>query len=101
MDLTAAQVAFIRQDILARGITMNELADSLVDHICCCIEQDSGNDFYESYTDILASFGEKGMKQIQLETNSILTLKKEVLMKKTMYVLGYIAAFLLSTGLLF
>ena len=101
MELTSEQVKFIREDILERGITMEELADSLVDHICCCIEQDPVNDFQASYLLALTSFGERGMHRIQHETNLVLTLKKEVLMKKTMYVLGYIAAFLLTSGLLF
>jgi hypothetical protein len=101
MELTSEQVAWIGQDIRKKGMTMNGLADSLIDHICCSIENDPGSDFHEAYTRTLTAFGSAGLKKIQEETILLLTLKKEVTMKKTMYVLGYTAAFLITTGLLF
>lgn len=101
MELTPEQIAFIRQDIGKKGITMPDLVDSLVDHICCAIEQNDYNNFNEAYSQALAAFGENSLRNIQRETLFLLILKKKVTMKKTMYVLGYIAAFLSTMGLLF
>lgn len=101
MVLNDQQIEFIRQDIRSRGVTIDELADSLLDHICCAMENDSGSDFDENYRRVISTFGEGGFHQIQQETIVLLTIKKEVAMKKTMYILGYIAAILMTTGLLF
>lgn len=101
MELTPAQIDFIRQDIHERGITMEGLVDSLIDHICCAIENDVKQDFAEAYEAALSSFGENGLKRIEEETLLLLTIKKKIIMKRTMFVLGYIAAFLSTTGLLF
>lgn len=101
MELTPEQIAFIRQDIGEKGITMPDLVDSLVDHICCAIEQNDNNNFNEAYSQALAAFGEDSLRSIQQETLLLLILKKKITMKKMMYVLGYIAAFLSTMGLLF
>jgi len=101
MELTTDQIAFIAQDIQERGITMDELTEDLVDHICCVIENGSNADFHSAYHEALETFGKNGFRKIQNETNVLLTLKREIIMKKTMYSLGYIAACLSTTGLLF
>src|ERR1043165_4837465 len=101
MELTEAHIAFIKQDLLERGITLYDLADSFVDHICCTIESNPGQSFDEAYANALDAFGENGLNKIQQETILLLTFKKEITMKKTMFVLGYIAASLITTGLLF
>ena len=101
MELTSEQISFIRQDIIDRGLTMDDLADSLVDHICCSIENDNSDDFQIAYKKAIGIFGNDGMKKIQHDTILILTLKKEMTMKKTMYFIGYVATLFISTGLLF
>lgn len=101
MELTTEQISFISEDIRKRGITMDDLAESLVDHICCAIENDTETDFYTSYLKALEAFGENGLKETQQNTILLLTLKKVTFMKKTMYSLGYIAVFLCSTAILF
>ena len=101
MELTEEQIAFIRKDIQSRGITMTELADSLVDHVCCAMEHHSDDDFQEVYHKVLDDFGDGPLHRIQQETMLLLILKREATMKKTMYVLGYIALMLTTTGLLF
>jgi len=101
MELTKEQIEFIRNDIRQKGITMSDLAESIVDHICCTIENDSGTDFHKAHKKALGAFGDEGLKKIQQQTILLLTLKKEMTMKKTMFVLGYMATFLFTTGLLF
>ena len=58
-------------------------------------------DFYKSYTKAIDAFGENGLMKIQQETILLLILKREITMKKTMFVLGYIAVFLITSGILF
>ncbi len=101
MELTSEQISFIRQDIIDRGLTMDDLADSLVDHICCTIENDDRDNFEIAYERAIGTFGNDGIRKIQHDTILILTLKKEVTMKKTMYLIGYVASLFISTGLLF
>lgn len=101
MELTKEQIAFIKQDIQARGITMDGLADSLADHICCTIENDFETDFIKAYTKALDAFGENGIQKTQQNTTLLLKLKKEMIMKGTMYLLGYLATILCSTSVLF
>ncbi len=101
MELTTEQIEFIRQDIREKGMTMSDLSESLLDHICCSIENDSCNDFHEAYSRAMNAFGSGGLKEIQQDTIFLLIIKKQVTMKKTMYFFGYIAAFSITTGLLF
>ena len=101
MELTDRQIAIIREDIRLHGIYNSELADSAVDHICCCMEEDTVTDFNLAYAKALDSFGVNGLKRMQLETQLIINFKKELTMKKTMYLLGYLALILSTTGLLF
>ncbi len=101
MEITDDQIEFIRNDVRNRGVKLNSLADDIVDHICCAIETHPGSDFNGVYAEVIKSFGEKGLLRIQQETIVLLTIKKEEKMKKTMYVIGFIATFLTTTGLLF
>lgn len=101
MELTAEQIAFIKADIANKGVSLEELSDSLLDHICCTIENNPGSDFQEAYHEALAKFGIDGLQKIQEETVYLLIHKKQIIMKKTMFILGYVALFLSTTGLLF
>lgn len=101
MELTENQVRQIYSDIRERGVTMDELAESLVDHICCAIEREKEMSFEEAYQNALAAFGDDGLQRTQRETILFINQKKEIIMKKTMFILGYIAVSLITTGLLF
>lgn len=101
MDLTEKQIEQIYSDIRERGVTMDELADSLVDHICCAIEREEKLDFESAYQEVLTAFGDDGLHRTQLETILFINHKKEIVMKKTLFILGYIAVSLITTGLLF
>jgi len=101
MKISENQIEFIRDDVRNRGVKLNSLVNNLVDHICCAIEVHPGSDFNSVYAEVIRSFGEQGFLKIQQETIVLLTIKKEEKMKKTMYVIGFIATFLTTTGLLF
>ena len=101
MELSTEQIEFIYEDVESRGLTMDGLIDSLVDHICCVIENSSEEDFNTAYSAAIKAFGDNGLQRIETETKLLLTLKKEIFMKGTMFLLGYIALFLSTSGFLF
>lgn len=100
MHLTEDDIDFIWKDVKARGITIDPLAENLVDHICCLIEKDNTKNFHESYNKALNSFGKGGLQEIEENTKLLLILKREITMKKLMFIIGYLATFIISYGII-
>jgi hypothetical protein len=102
VDLTEQNVREIEVLVEARGVEMKELSYDLVDHICCMIEEkmESGKNYASALDESIASFGKKGIRQIQEETTFLLT-KNILAMRKTMHITGITAAILLLLGTLF
>lgn len=101
MEISDQQIDFIQRDLELRGITMSELNESLIDHICCAIENSVHRNFKEAYLDAIQTFGAAKIPFIQKQTKLLLITKNSIIMKKTFYILGFLAAFLTSTGVLF
>lgn len=100
MELTDTQVALVQSDLAKYGVTMDDLSNSLLDHICCAIEGIDGVSFEEAYAQVLEQFGENGIHDVQVETFQLIY-KTENAMKKTMYILGYLATAFAVFGCLF
>jgi len=102
-SLTEEQIAFIENDIKVRGITSPDLSIDLLDHICCLIEYklDEYRNFETVYQETLLLFGEKGLKEIQDETNRLLTFKHYYIMNATMKISGYISSLMILFGAFF
>lgn len=102
-SLTEEQIAFIENDIKVRGITSPDLSIDLLDHICCVIENklDGYRNFDTVYQETLLLFGEKGLKEIQDETNRLLTFKHYYSMNATMKISGYISSLMILSGAFF
>lgn len=102
-SLTEEQIAFIENDIKIRGITSPDLSIDLLDHICCLIEDklDEYRSFEDVYQETILLFGEKGLKEIQLETNRLLTFKHYYIMNATMKISGYISSLMILAGAIF
>ena len=101
-DLTEQNIREIEVLVEARGVEMKELSYDLVDHICCMIEEkmESGKSYTSALEESMASFGKKGIRQIQEETTFLLT-KNILAMRKTMHITGITAAILLLLGSIF
>ena len=99
-SLNEQQIAFIENDIKVRGVTSPDLNIDLLDHICCLIEVnlDEYRNFETVYQETLLLFGEKGLKEIQEETNRLLTFKHHHIMNKTMKISGYISSLMILFG---
>jgi hypothetical protein len=102
-SLTDEQIAFIENDIKVRGITSPGLSIDLLDHICCVIENelDGYRNFDTVYQETLLLFGEKGLKEIQEETNRLLTFKHYYIMNSTMKISGYVSSLMILCGAFF
>ncbi|SDM31407.1 hypothetical protein SAMN05421823_11256 [Catalinimonas alkaloidigena] len=101
MELSSDQIDFIGRDVRRRGIVLDDLAESLVDHLCCTLENGTESDFDRAYAAALEAFGQRGLVQVQRETFVFLILKRKIAMKKAMYLLGYLATCLTIMGMMF
>jgi hypothetical protein len=103
MQLSDEHIAFILADIKANGIVIEDLQNNLLDHICCIVENEmpEGEDFYKFYGCIMPRFFKKDLKEIEEETNNLLTFKNYYAMKSTVKISGIISAFLILGGSIF
>ncbi|MCE3296822.1 MAG: hypothetical protein K0R65_2536 [Crocinitomicaceae bacterium] len=99
-NITDEQVDFILEDIKANGVILEDLQNNLLDHICCIIEHEmpEGEDFYRFYRKILPRFFKNSLKEIQEETEILLTFKNYYAMKRTLKISGLASALLTITG---
>ncbi len=101
MMITTEQIEFIELDIRLRGIESEELAESMVDHICCQIENSDHDNFHEAYSIAIHEFGNTELGDIQHKISHDQWYRKYKSGKKLLYIMGFIAMFITSTGLLF
>ncbi|MEN9398933.1 MAG: hypothetical protein RL632_34 [Bacteroidota bacterium] len=103
ITLSEKQVKFIHDDLERNGIISEELRWSLVDHICCVIEEEMSMDdtFEDFYASIIPRFFTRELKEIQEETNLLLTFKHYYAMKNVMIRSGAFTAICFSAGFLF
>jgi hypothetical protein len=101
--LSDQQIDFITADIKQRGIEMEGLQQSLLDHICCIIEQDftEGGDFEQFYRQTIHTFYKNELREIENETIYLLTIKKQPVMKKVTIISSAVSAFLLVASVTF
>lgn len=101
--VTDEQIDFILDNIRANGIVIEDLQNNLLDHICCIVENEmaEGEDFYKFYGRIMPRFFSKELKEIEEETNNLLTFKNYYAMKNTVKISGTISAILIIIGAIF
>jgi Ca2+/Na+ antiporter len=94
------QVDFILHEIEARGVTIEDLQWNLLDHMCCIIEHEMSekDDFNEFFKRLLPRFFNDNLREIQEETELLLTFKHFYAMKKTVNISGLLAAILTLMG---
>ena len=101
--LSKEQVDFILNDIRRNGIQTEELQLNLLDHICCVIENEMSpeKNFDEFYRSVLSRFFKKELKEIQEETDLLLTFKYYYAMRKIMLRSGMFSATTFIIGAFF
>lgn len=97
------QITFILNDIRRNGVEMEDLQLSLLDHVCCIIENqlEENGDFEQFYYRAVSTFYIKNLSEIEEETKALLNNKYYYTMKKIMFVSGFVSASLLTIGILF
>ena len=101
--LSEKQVQFIHDDLLRNGIEMEDLRLSLIDHICCVLENEMTEDdqFEVFYSRIIPRFYHRNLEEIQEETKLVLTFKNYYAMKNVMIRSGAFTAICFTAGILF
>ena len=102
-NLTDEQIDFIIKQVNNSQIESEALREDLVDHFCCVIEDymKGGISFEESYNKACRVICPNGLDEIHLETVMLLTSKKIVMLKKLLFVAGFIGTIFLTTSFMF
>ena len=101
--LTDKQIDYIFDQVNKSQIDSEELIEDLVDHFCCIIEDNirHGKSFEESYNTAYQIICPNGLNEIYQESIFLLSSKRIIIMKKMLFATGFIATFILMTGILF
>lgn len=99
-EVTDEQIDFILADIEKRGVVTEDVKYNILDHVCCIIENElpKGEDFYEFYRNTIARFYRKELKEIEQETQDLLTYKNYYAMKRTLKISGLTSALIILIG---
>ena len=102
-QLNDLQVAIIMDRIVADGVTNKDLQNGLLDHYCCFIEERlaKGLDFESAYETAFQNITPNGMHEIQQELYFILNFNKQLIMKRIIYLSGFLTLFCSSTAIVF
>ena len=101
--LSDNQVTLILDRIIADGVTDKNLQNDLLDHYCCFIEERlrDEDDFEAVYNIAFQHITPNGMQEIQQELYLMLNFNKQTIMKRIIYLFGFITLFFISTSILF
>ena len=101
-SLDKKQVDIIVADVQQAAITLSHLADDLVDHICCEVEEliSAGDSFEKAYEKVKMQTGISVLKKIQENTQFLIN-KNYRLMKTTMKITGNISLAMLGIATVF
>ncbi|WP_341906551.1 hypothetical protein [Fluviicola taffensis] len=97
------QVDFILREIEAHGVTIEDLQYNLLDHMCCIIENEMSetDNFDQFFQGLLPRFFNDNLREIQEETELLLTFKHFYAMKKIVNISGLLAAAFTFIGSIF
>ncbi len=100
--LNETQIRLIRQEVIRQEISLGHLADDLIDHICCEIENRMTHprDFEPVSREILQEIGHNGLQKIQFDTLYLID-KNYRLMKNIMKITGLVSMAFIAFGSLF
>lgn len=102
-QLSEEQIDFILDDIRARGVKLDSLQQSLLDHVCCIIEQnlEVNGDFEKFYQTTIQTFYKKELVEIEEETILLIKFKHYYAMKRIMLLSGSLGVIGFLVGSIF
>ena len=103
MHLRTDELDQIQLYVDKSGLTIPEVRDDIVDHLCCIVENriGEGNDFDTAFLAARGFISQNDIQQIQEDTIYFLTIKKQLIMIKGIFITAYISAALLVFGIFF
>lgn len=101
--ITDHQLSFIRKQLAFCELDQSGLADDLLDHFGCVIEElmSEGMSFEEAFEVAFGRISPNGPKEIEKELIYLLTIKRKTMFRKTAYVFGYLSLILIACGAFF
>ncbi len=101
-ELTFSDIDLIRKDVMSQEICYSHLADELIDHLCCDVENEmaGGLSFRDAYHKVKGSLGHRRLREIQEETLYSVDTKYRN-MKKTMKISAIAGTLMLGFAALF
>ncbi|MBW1295558.1 hypothetical protein [Aquimarina litoralis] len=103
MKLNEEQENRIETFVDEQGLKLTSLRDDILDHLCCVVESDlkTGKTFDQSLKDAVLDLAPNGLIDLERKTFFLLNSKRILMMKKLMYLIGFIGALALTTGVVF
>jgi hypothetical protein len=98
-ELTIRNIEKISRDIRKQNISYSYLADELIDHVCCDVENkmEQGASFDDAYRSVLRNIGSGRIKEIQEETLYAIDTNYRI-MKNIMKISGVAGTIILVAG---
>ncbi|MEM9856579.1 MAG: hypothetical protein AAF843_04465 [Bacteroidota bacterium] len=103
MKLTLEQENQVRAFVNNQGLKIDSLKEDIIDHLCCVIETRLGKK--KPFEQLLVEAGEElaphGLIELERTTVFLLNSKRIIIMKKIMYLIGFIGSVTLTGGVVF
>lgn len=102
-QISSEQIDYMLEQITLQGISDEGLRDSILDHVCCLIENrhEPIDDFEQCFQSYLKQFYQNKLEEIEVETHLLHNFKHYYQMKKFMLLSGIAGAGILVIGNLF
>lgn len=103
MKLSEEQVSVIEKRLPEEGVRNTSLYYDLLDHLCCVVEikLKKGIGFDDALALAIGELAPNGLEDLEKQTRFLLDSKRIIIMKKLMYMIGFIGAATFSVGTLF
>ncbi|WP_299606683.1 hypothetical protein [uncultured Aquimarina sp.] len=103
MRLDEEQEKRIEEFVDKQDFRLVSLRDDILDHLCCVVESDlrAGKTFDQSLKDAVFDLAPNGLIDLEKKTFFLLNSKRIIMMKKLMYLIGFIGSLMLTTGIVF
>ncbi|MCK8522017.1 hypothetical protein M0D21_10590 [Aquimarina sp. D1M17] len=103
MRLNEEQLYSIQHFVDSQGLKHKDLRDDILDHLCCAVDSElrRGKPFKQSFDEAIKELAPNGLIDLERKTFFLLNYKRIIMMKKLMYLIGFIGSFSLTIGVTF
>lgn len=103
MRLTEEQESLVQERVLSENFHLKELADDLIDHLCCYLEQEGkeDQDFERQLEKAIETLAPEGLISLEKRTLLLLNPTKILIMKRFLFTFGLLSSIAITLGVLF